>query len=67
MYVIVIIYNEYWNLNKYYYYIDNLFDTNELLTLLSSSLITLSSSLDCIVYTQQINIVSSAYIKIGQD
>ena len=41
---------------------DNLFDTNQLLTLLSSVLITLSLSLDCIVSTHQLNVVSSAYI-----
>ena len=41
---------------------DNLFDTNQLLTLLSSVLIALSLSLDCIVSTQQLNVVSSAYI-----
>ena len=33
-----------------------------LLNLLSSSLITLSILLDCIVSTQQLNVVSSAYI-----
>ena len=43
-------------------YNDNLFDTKQLLTLLSSVLITLSLSLDCIVSTQQLNVVSSAYI-----
>ena len=41
---------------------DKLFDTNQLLTLLSSVLITLYLSLDCIVSTQQLNDVSSAYI-----
>ena len=41
---------------------DILFDTNQLLTLLSSLLITLSLLLDCIVSTQQLNVVSSAYI-----
>ena len=41
---------------------DNLFDTNQLLTLLSESLITFSLSLDCIVSTQQLNVVLLAYI-----
>ena len=43
-------------------YNDNLFDTKQLLTLLSSVLITLALTLDCIVSTQQLNVVSSAYI-----
>ena len=41
---------------------DNLLVTIKLLTLLSSLLITLSILLDCIVSTQQLNVVSSAYI-----
>ena len=41
---------------------DNVFDTNQLLTLLSSVLITLSLLLDCIASTHQFNVVSSAYI-----
>ena len=43
---------------------DNLLDTNQLLALLSSLLITLSLSFYCIVSTLQLNVVSSAYIRI---
>ena len=41
---------------------DSLYDANQLLTLLSSSLITLSLLLDSIVSTQQLHVVSSAHI-----
>ena len=43
---------------------DILFDTNQLLTLLSSVLITLSLLLYCIVSRHQLNVVSSALIKM---